>query len=77
MHKRNKERIIYIPEGLHRSIPHNVFTGKNMEEVNKVAFEFLEKQEEKVIEMQKEEKKESLEKRVGKSRKCICWGEKK
>lgn len=42
-HHIDKERIIYIPKELHQSISHNVFTGKGMEEINKLAFEFLEK----------------------------------
>ena len=40
-HHVNKEVIIYIPATLHRSIRHNVFTGKNMEEINDKAFRFL------------------------------------
>lgn len=37
-------RVIYIPKKLHRSIYHNLNTGKGMEEINKLAFEFLEKE---------------------------------
>ena len=43
-HHVNKEVIIYIPTALHRSIRHNVFTGKNMEEINKLAFEWLDRE---------------------------------
>ena len=42
-HHIDKNTVIYIPKELHRSISHNVFTGKGMEEINKLAFEFLEK----------------------------------
>ena len=41
-HHVDKKRIIYIPKKLHRSIYHNVWTGEGMEEINKLAFEFLE-----------------------------------
>ena len=36
--------VIYIPKDMHRSIYHNVWTGKNMEEINKLAWEELYKQ---------------------------------
>lgn len=40
-HHIDKERIIYIPEELHKSVSHNIWTGKNMEEINIKAFTFL------------------------------------
>ena len=36
--------VIYIPKDMHRSIKHSVWTGKNMEEINKLAWEELCKQ---------------------------------
>jgi len=33
-HHINKEYVVYIPKELHRSIAHNVFSGKNMKEIN-------------------------------------------
>ena len=36
--------VIYIPKDMHRSIYHSVWTGKNMEEINKLAWEELYKQ---------------------------------
>lgn len=41
-HHVNKNVIIYIPEEIHRSISHNIWNGKGMEEINKAAFEWLE-----------------------------------
>ena len=43
-HHFNKNGVIYIPGELHRSILHNVFTGKNMEKINKAAFEWLDRE---------------------------------
>ena len=40
-HHIDTEHIIYIPEELHRSIPHNLNTGKGMEEINAKAYDFL------------------------------------
>jgi hypothetical protein len=36
-HHLNQTDVVYIPKDLHRSIPHNVFTGKNMERINALA----------------------------------------
>lgn len=44
-HHIDKERIIYIPAVLHKSISHDVWTGKNMGKINAEAFNFLFKQE--------------------------------
>lgn len=41
-HHINKDMIIYIPKKVHESVSHNVLTGRNMKEINKLAFEFLE-----------------------------------
>ncbi len=43
-HHLDDEFIIYIPDILHRSIPHNHFTGKNMELINTKALEWLTEQ---------------------------------
>lgn len=40
-HHIDKTHIIYIPKELHHSIPHNVFTGKNMDKINALAFIYL------------------------------------
>jgi hypothetical protein len=44
-HHIDTERVIYIPKSVHRSIPHCVWTGKNMAKINAEAFNFLFKQE--------------------------------
>lgn len=36
------ECVVFIPKELHISIPHNVWTGQNMEMINDKAFEWLE-----------------------------------
>ena len=41
-HHFNKEGVIYIPEELHCSIGHNVWTGRNMQKINRLAFDWLE-----------------------------------
>jgi len=33
--------VIYIPREMHRSIYHNIWTGKNMDEINTLAFDYL------------------------------------
>lgn len=40
-HHINTQDVIYIPKDLHHSIPHNVWTGKNMEEINALAMSWL------------------------------------
>ena len=40
-HHIDKIYVIYIPEDIHHSIAHNVFTNKNMDEINAVAFNYL------------------------------------
>lgn len=35
------DHVLYIPRELHTSIPHNVWTGRNMEEINALALEYL------------------------------------
>ena len=40
-HHINKNDIIYIPKELHKSILHSVTQDKNMEEINKLAIEYL------------------------------------
>mgnify|MGYP001607823399 len=41
-HHIDKEQVIYMPKELHRSIWHNVLQNRNMEEINNMAFKFLE-----------------------------------
>ena len=40
-HHLNQTDVIYIPKALHRSIGHNVFTGRNMAEINAKACQWL------------------------------------
>lgn len=40
-HHIDKYHIIFMPYHLHKSIAHNVFTGKNMKEINELAFKYL------------------------------------
>lgn len=40
-HHVDTERVIYMPNKLHCSISHNVFTGKNMDKINKIAFNYV------------------------------------
>ena len=40
-HHLDKERVIHIPQELHQSVSHNVWTGKNMEQINKLALAYL------------------------------------
>ncbi|MCK4649478.1 hypothetical protein KAT51_08135, partial [bacterium] len=42
-HHVTKKTVLFIPKELHRSIRHNVFTGEGMEEINKLAFEWLDR----------------------------------
>jgi hypothetical protein len=41
-HHLDHDRVLYIPAELHQSVRHNVWTGKNMEQVNAFAFQWLE-----------------------------------
>ena len=40
-HHISKNFVIYIPKEIHRSIWHNLWTGKNMSAMNKLAIEFI------------------------------------
>jgi len=40
-HHINEEDVIYISKDIHRSVSHNLHTGKNMEEINKIAMQCL------------------------------------
>jgi hypothetical protein len=40
-HHVNQVDVIYVPAALHDSVWHNVWTGKNMEQMNKLAFAYL------------------------------------
>ena len=40
-HHLNRFQVVYIPKELHRSISHNLWTGKNMDEINKLAWEWI------------------------------------
>jgi len=39
--------VIYIPKDIHQSISHNVWTGKNMDEINRLAWEWVKHEGEK------------------------------
>lgn len=36
-HHLDKEHVMYVPEELHRSVKHNVWTGENMDKINELA----------------------------------------
>lgn len=36
-HHLDKEHILHIPKNLHRSVSHNVWTGRNMDKINQLA----------------------------------------
>ena len=40
-HHIDKERVIYIPAELHNSVFHNLNTGKGMDKINDLAWDFL------------------------------------
>jgi len=40
-HHIDKDRVIYIPKNIHQSISHNVWTGKNMDKINQLAWEWI------------------------------------
>lgn len=40
-HHIDKEYVICIPQGMHKSIWHNVWTGQGMYEINVMAFDYL------------------------------------
>ena len=40
-HHISENFVIYIPVEIHNSIRHNIWTGKNMEQINKLAVSFL------------------------------------
>lgn len=41
MHHIDNDFVIFVPGKLHRSVHHSSKTGKNIEEINKLAFEWL------------------------------------
>lgn len=43
LHHMTKDTGVYIPEWLHRSIPHCLETGKNMDKINAAAMEWYER----------------------------------
>jgi hypothetical protein len=40
-HHVDKDRVLYVPKELHRSIPHDVWTGRNMDRINARALEWV------------------------------------
>ena len=40
-HHINKNDVIYIPKEIHRSVWHNIWTWQGMEQINKLAIEFI------------------------------------
>jgi len=40
-HHIDEERVIYIPKEYHKSVSHNVWTGKNMALINALAWDYL------------------------------------
>jgi hypothetical protein len=48
-HHIDKEHVVYIPEELHVSVSHCIWTGKGMEEINAKVFEWLKQQQFKMF----------------------------
>jgi hypothetical protein len=44
-HHIDKERVVYMPATIHQTIRHSLLRNRNMDAINKVAFEFLKSQE--------------------------------
>jgi hypothetical protein len=40
-HHTDRERVVFIPKELHRSVGHNVWTGRNMDKINTMAYQWL------------------------------------
>lgn len=40
-HHVDHDHVLYIPSELHKSVSHNIWTGKNMEQINALAFQYL------------------------------------
>jgi hypothetical protein len=40
-HHLDHDRVVYIPKALHKSVSHNGRTGRNMEQMNRLALEWL------------------------------------
>lgn len=40
-HHLDHDRVVYIPEELHRSVSHDVWTGRNMDKINAIARQYL------------------------------------
>jgi hypothetical protein len=40
-HHIDKDAVIYIPKALHRSVYHNLWTGRGMEQINVLALQYL------------------------------------
>jgi hypothetical protein len=40
-HHVDREHVVFIPEEIHKSIKHNIWTGQNMEIINDLAIKFL------------------------------------
>lgn len=55
-HHLDTERVMYIPHILHMGVPHNVWTGKGMAQMNAVAYNYLFKQEVEAVMVAKEVK---------------------
>jgi hypothetical protein len=49
-HHIDKENVIYVPKELHRSVFHNNFTGRNMNIINNLVFEWIEQNQPELIE---------------------------
>ena len=71
-HHINKNEVIYMPEELHRSVYHELSSGIEMEEINRLAFEFLETHSYNCSVSGTQIKEEKM---IGKKRSLICWEE--
>jgi hypothetical protein len=44
-HHVDQDRILYIPTDLHRSVSHNIWTGRNMDKINALAYQWAQLQQ--------------------------------
>lgn len=75
-HHINKDVIIYISKELHKSVYHKLSSGVGMEKINKLAFEWLDRELIRIAfdNLEEECERQILVKTLGKPRGEIQWG---